>query len=100
MISLPGSVSYKSVKYNALIVVSIEALRSLLCRLNRPPLGASQRLTKLALTPTNNTAFYIYDWLVGLGEIIIQNEGYSASSEMTAQQREQLAAISMLFQAD
>ncbi|WP_145593914.1 putative virulence factor [Yersinia aleksiciae] len=65
-----------------------------------PPLGASQRLTKLALTPTNNTAFYIYDWLVGLGEIIIQNEGYSASSEMTAQQREQLAAISMLFQAD
>ncbi|WP_145515328.1 putative virulence factor [Yersinia aleksiciae] len=64
------------------------------------PLGASQRLTKLALTPTNNTAFYIYDWLVGLGEIIIQNEGYSASSEMTAQQREQLAAISMLFQAD
>lgn len=64
------------------------------------PLGASQRLTKLALTPTNNTAFYIYDWLVGLGEIIIQNEGYSASSEMTAQQLEQLAAISMLFQAD
>ncbi|WP_145572876.1 putative virulence factor [Yersinia mollaretii] len=61
------------------------------------PLGASQRLTKLALTPTNNTAFYIYDWLVGLGEIIIHNEGYSASSEMTAQHREQLAAISRLF---
>ncbi|MBS0055860.1 virulence factor SrfC family protein [Yersinia sp. Marseille-Q3913] len=64
------------------------------------PLGPSQRLTKLARTPTNNTAFYIYDWLVGLGEIIIQNEGYSASSEITAQHREQLAAIFMLFNAD
>ncbi len=28
------------------------------------PVGASQRLTKLAPTPTNNTASYIYDWLV------------------------------------
>ncbi|AHM74002.1 putative virulence factor [Yersinia hibernica] len=57
------------------------------------PLGASQRLTKLALTPTNNTAFYIYDWLVGLGEMIIHNEGYSASTEITEQQRQHLAAI-------
>lgn len=60
------------------------------------PLGASQRLTKLALTPTNNTAFYIYDWLVGLGEMIIHNEGYSASSEINDLHREQLAAILIL----
>lgn len=64
------------------------------------PLGAAQRLTKLAHTPTNNTAFYIYDWLVGLGEIIIQNEGYSASREITAHHRQQLAAIFMLFKTD
>lgn len=61
------------------------------------PLWASQRLTKLALTPTNNTAFYIYDWLVGLGEMIIHNEGYSASSEINLQHREQLAAIFSLI---
>ncbi|MFC3395584.1 putative virulence factor [Brenneria rubrifaciens] len=55
--------------------------------------GASQRLTKLALTPTNNTAFYIYDWLVGLNEMIIQNAGYSAAREVSAERREQLGAI-------
>nr|WP_113865167.1 virulence factor SrfC family protein [Brenneria salicis]NMN91697.1 hypothetical protein [Brenneria salicis ATCC 15712 = DSM 30166]RBP65755.1 hypothetical protein DES54_10419 [Brenneria salicis ATCC 15712 = DSM 30166]RLM31797.1 virulence factor [Brenneria salicis ATCC 15712 = DSM 30166] len=59
--------------------------------------GASQRLTKLALTPTNNTAFYIYDWLVGLNETIIQNAGYSAAREVSAEQREQLAAILALI---
>ncbi|WP_145562006.1 putative virulence factor [Yersinia canariae] len=61
------------------------------------PLGASHRLTKLALTPTNNTAFYIYDWLVGLGEMIIHNEGYSASTEISEQHREHLAAILALI---
>ncbi|RLM22863.1 virulence factor [Brenneria alni] len=55
--------------------------------------GASQRLTKLALTPTNNTAFYIYDWLVGLNEMIVQNAGYSAGREVSTAQREQLAVI-------
>lgn len=53
----------------------------------------SHRLTQLALTPTNSTAFYIYDWLVGLGEMIIQNVGYSASNEISPAQRQQLAAI-------
>ncbi|WP_145476199.1 putative virulence factor [Yersinia similis] len=56
-------------------------------------LGISRRLTQLALTPTNSTAFYIYDWLVGLGEMIIQNVGYSASNEISPAQRQQLAAI-------
>lgn len=55
--------------------------------------GASQRLTKISLTPTNNTAFYIYDWLVGLNEMIIQNTGYSAGREVSAEQREQLGVI-------
>lgn len=59
--------------------------------------GASQRLTKLSLTPTNNTAFYIYDWLVGLNEMIIQNAGYSAAREVSAEQREQLGTILALI---
>ncbi|MCG8707778.1 virulence factor [Brenneria sp. 4F2] len=62
--------------------------------------GASQRLTKLSLTPTNNTAFYIYDWLVGLNEMIIQNTGYSAGREVSAQQREQLGIILSLIKPD
>ncbi|MCA6954610.1 virulence factor [Pectobacterium polaris] len=59
--------------------------------------GASQRLTKLSLTPTNNTAFYIYDWLVGLNEMIIQNAGYSAAREVSDEQREQLGTILTLI---
>ncbi|MEH2921337.1 putative virulence factor [Samsonia erythrinae] len=59
--------------------------------------GASQRLTKLSLTPTNNTAFYIYDWLVGLNEMIIQNAGYSAAREVSVEQREQLGVILTLM---
>ncbi|MEC5341525.1 virulence factor SrfC family protein [Brenneria populi] len=62
--------------------------------------SASQRLTRLSLTPTNNTAFYIYDWLVGLNEMIIQNTGYSAGREVSAQQREQLGVILSLIKPD
>ncbi|WP_213989572.1 virulence factor SrfC family protein [Sodalis sp. dw_96] len=54
---------------------------------------ASRRLTKLAPTPANTAAFYIYDWLVGLREMIIQNEGFSADGELTAEQQAQLARI-------
>lgn len=64
------------------------------------PLGVSQRLTKLAHTPTNTTAYYIYDWLVGLGEMIIHNEGFSARSEITDLHREQLASIVLLLKND
>ncbi|CNH54331.1 putative virulence factor [Yersinia pekkanenii] len=60
-------------------------------------LGASQRLTQLTLTPTNTTACYIYDWLVGLGEMIIHNQGHSASSEINIQHHEQLAVIFSLI---
>lgn len=61
----------------------------------KPPKNWSttQRLTKLTLAPANNTAFYIYDWLVALNEVIIQNTGYSAGHEINTQQREKLANI-------
>ena len=53
----------------------------------------SQRLTKLSATPSNNTGFYIYDWLVGLSEMIIQNQGHSAARELSQQQEMQLRKI-------
>ncbi|EKN4698101.1 virulence factor SrfC family protein [Yersinia ruckeri] len=59
--------------------------------------GSAQRLTRLALTPTNTTAFYIYDWLVGLNEMIMHNVGYSAASELSVAQRNKLAAILALI---
>lgn len=55
--------------------------------------GNSLRLTKLSVTPSNNTGFYIYDWLVGLSEVIIQNKGYSAAHELNQQQQQQLKNI-------
>ncbi|MGC6388924.1 virulence factor SrfC family protein [Ewingella sp. S1.OA.A_B6] len=55
--------------------------------------STSQRLTKLTLAPANNTAFYIYDWLVALNEVIIHNTGYSAGREISAQQRARLGDI-------
>ncbi|MFT8210036.1 MAG: putative virulence factor [Symbiopectobacterium sp.] len=59
--------------------------------------GAAKRLTKLSLTPTNNTAFYVYDWLVGLNTLILQNAGHSAGGELYAEQRKQLGAILQIF---
>jgi len=52
-----------------------------------------QRLTKLTLAPVNNTAFYIYDWLVGLNRIIVLNAGYSPATEIAPEQQTKLAAI-------
>ncbi len=59
--------------------------------------GAAKRLTKLSLTPTNNTAFYVYDWLVGLNTLILQNAGHSAGGELDAEQRKQLGTILQIF---
>ncbi|KGT94103.1 virulence factor [Erwinia typographi] len=56
-------------------------------------LGPGQRLTRLDLKPNNYAAWYIYDWLVGLNEMILQNAGYSAAREIDGEHREQLAAI-------
>lgn len=54
---------------------------------------SSRRLTRLSATPTNSTAFYIYDWLVGLQESIMRNAGYAAGGEIPAQQREHLERL-------
>ncbi|MEX0634426.1 hypothetical protein M8494_31045 [Serratia ureilytica] len=35
--------------------------------------SSQQRLTRLAPTPTKNTAFYIYDWLIGLQTPLAEN---------------------------
>ncbi|EMN8765110.1 virulence factor [Serratia marcescens] len=35
--------------------------------------SSQQRLTRLAPTPTKNTAFYIYDWLIGLQTLLAEN---------------------------
>ena len=59
--------------------------------------GAAKRLTKLSLTPTNNTAFYVYDWLVGLNTLILQNAGHSAGGELDVEQRKQLGTILQIF---
>ncbi len=55
--------------------------------------STTQRLTKLTLAPANNTAFYIYDWLVALNEVIIRNTGYCAGREISPQQKQQLGGI-------
>ncbi|WP_235421333.1 virulence factor SrfC family protein, partial [Erwinia oleae] len=52
-----------------------------------------ERLTRLALKPNNHAAFYIYDWLVGLNEMILQNAGWSAAREIDSAHRAELAAI-------
>ncbi|MCW2483110.1 virulence factor SrfC family protein, partial [Candidatus Symbiopectobacterium sp. NZEC135] len=59
--------------------------------------GTAKRLTKLSLTPTNNTAFYVYDWLIGLNTLILQNAGHSAGGELDTEQRKQLGAILQIF---
>ncbi|WP_026111407.1 virulence factor SrfC family protein [Winslowiella toletana] len=61
--------------------------------------GHTQRLTRLSAAPANTTAFYIYDWLVGLNALIVQNSGYSAASELKPAQRQQLAEIVALIKA-
>ncbi|MDL4915064.1 MAG: virulence factor SrfC family protein [Enterobacterales bacterium endosymbiont of Blomia tropicalis] len=65
---------------------------------SRPPapsvsFGAGQRLTRLAAAPANHTAYYIYDWLVGLNTVIIENNGYTGGSDLPAAAREALIAL-------
>jgi len=45
--------------------------------------GNSQRLTRLSPAPVNTTAYYIFDWLVGLKTLIIQNAGYTGSEALS-----------------
>ncbi|NDL63165.1 virulence factor [Enterobacteriales bacterium SAP-6] len=59
--------------------------------------GAANRLARLDAVPVNNTAFYVYDWLVGLNTLIRQNAGYAGGSEIGPAQRERLGAIIRLI---
>lgn len=54
--------------------------------------SGQQRLTRLAPTPTKNTAFYIYDWLIGLQTLLAENAA-QAQPALADEQRAELAAI-------
>ncbi|MDI3416870.1 virulence factor SrfC family protein [Pantoea sp. V106_11] len=65
---------------------------------SRPPapsvnFSAGQRLTKLSAAPANHTAYYIYDWLVGLNTVIIENNGYTGGGDLPVAARESLTAL-------
>ncbi|MEA9389321.1 virulence factor SrfC family protein [Acerihabitans sp. TG2] len=59
--------------------------------------GSSQRLTRLSLAPVNTTAFYIYDWLVGLKALIIQNAGYTGAQDLSPAAQQALGKIMAHF---
>src|SRR5476649_1402057 len=54
---------------------------------------APYRLQQLTPQPINYTGFYIYDWLVGLQEVIKENAGHSAGREISAEQNDRLGVI-------
>uniref|UniRef100_UPI00289CF78C virulence factor SrfC family protein n=1 Tax=Serratia sp. (in: enterobacteria) TaxID=616 RepID=UPI00289CF78C len=54
--------------------------------------SGQQRLTRLAPTPTKSTAFYIYDWLIGLQTLLAENAA-QAQPALADEQRAALAAI-------
>ncbi|OON40344.1 virulence factor [Izhakiella australiensis] len=56
-------------------------------------LGPGQRLTRLSARPLNTAAYYIYDWLVALNTLIVQNAGYSASQNISSAARQMLTLI-------
>ncbi len=65
---------------------------------SRPPapsvsFGAGQRLTRLSVAPANHTAYYIYDWLVGLNTVIIENNGYTGGGDLPVAARDALIAL-------
>lgn len=69
-----GSASSGAMRQRAPRAASIPASRSLPHRRSRRWTGnRQQRLTRLAPTPTKNTAFYIYDWLIGLQTLLAEN---------------------------
>ncbi|MEI7375182.1 putative virulence factor [Dickeya chrysanthemi] len=59
--------------------------------------GNDERLFRLPAQPVSYTAFFIYDWLVGLHEVIVENAGHSAGREISASQNERLGAIIRLI---
>ncbi|WP_170975482.1 virulence factor SrfC family protein [Martelella alba] len=55
--------------------------------------GAGRRLTRLPPRAPNTAAVYIYDWLVGLREMILQNAGYQSGVSLTPAQRQPLQTL-------
>jgi hypothetical protein len=55
--------------------------------------SSQQRLTKLAPTPARDTAFYIYDWLVGLQALLAENMATAAEGTIDETAHRALAAI-------
>jgi len=65
---------------------------------SRPPapsvsFSPGQRLTRLTAAPANHTAFYIYDWLVGLNQLIVENNGYTGGSDLPSGARQTLSVL-------
>ena len=52
-----------------------------------------KRLTRLSAEPANHTAYYIYDWLVGLNSVIVENNGYTGGGDLPANARQMLAIL-------
>lgn len=59
----------------------------------KPSQSAELRMTALPTEPINNTALYIYDWLVGLYQLIAENTGHGGAHALSEQQRETLGRI-------
>ncbi len=59
----------------------------------KPVHQADARLTQLPTEPVNNTALYIYDWLVGLNTLIVENAGYGGAQMLSERQRKELGQI-------
>lgn len=55
--------------------------------------GPGKRLNRLDAEPVNNTANYVYDWLVALNTLIKQNSGFTGEAGLTPAQRERLDSI-------
>ncbi len=62
--------------------------------------GSPQRLTRLNQTPINTTAFYIFDWLVALKAMILQNAGYSGAGKVGPEACVRLGEILRLINPD
>lgn len=59
----------------------------------KPSQSAELRMTALPAETLNNTALYIYDWLVGLYQLIAENAGHGGAQALSEQQRERLGQI-------
>lgn len=61
--------------------------------LNEATAPGGQRLTRLTATPANTTAFYIYDWLVGLDQLVAGNNGFTGGQALTPDARTEVLRL-------